>query len=230
MASRVLILAKSGNGKTASIRNFDPETSVIIQIMEKDLPFPGNSSWKKWEKIDDKIGKGSRIHLNKAADIQAFMTKAAASGKKTIIIDDLVYMMADKVMAEKDNKDWDKWTDLADEVYKLIKYSKFLPDDVNIYFMTHPEEDSNGNIKMKTAGKLLDNLITPEGMFTIVLGAEFKDGKYWFKTTKDRNSEIYKSPMGLFDNTLEPNDLYEIDKSIRKYNDQTLIKGIENGK
>ena len=138
-------------------------------------------------------------------------------GKKIIIIDDFVYIIAGRVMDDANDTGYAKWTQLALVVHELFEYVDSLPNDIRVYFLTHTEEDANGNIKMKTAGKLIDNLLTPEGSFTTVLGAEFKDGKYYFKTNKTRNSEPYKSPMGMFQENLIDNDLLAIDNRIVEY-------------
>ena len=214
MADKVLIIAKSGSGKTASMRNMNPEETVVIQVVNKRLPFPEAKNWKLWDKDS---ASGSRIHLTNPETIKQFMIKAIESGKKAIIVDDVVYLMANKVMAEVENKEWDKWTYLAKEIFDLFKFPDTLPDDVTVYFLTHTEEDQNGNLKMKTAGKLLDNLITPEGMFTMVLGAEMKDGEYKFKVNKERNAEPFKSPMGMFDGIYVDNDLNIVHNTIDNY-------------
>ena len=214
MAEKVLIIAKSGSGKTASLRNMNVDETVVIQVVNKKLPFKNAKNWKLWNKD---TATGSRINLANPEIIKQFMTKAVESGKKTIIVDDVVYLMANKVMAEVENKEWSKWTFLAKEIYDLFKFPDTLPDDVTVYFMTHTEEDQNGNLKMKTAGKLLDALITPEGMFTIVIGAEMKDGEYKFKVNKERNSEPFKSPMEMFDGIYIDNDLNIVHDTIIEY-------------
>lgn len=218
MAEKTLIIAKSGSGKSASLRNVDPQKAVCIQVISKRLPFPDGKNWEKWQKeTETEPAKGSRITISDPKMITKFIAKAVGIGKKIIVIDDLVYAMANKVMDEVENKDWDKWTYLAKEIYDLFKSIDELPEDVRVYFLTHTEEDANGNIKMKTAGKLLDNLITPEGMFTIVLGAAMKDEKYVFKTKKEHISEPYKTPMGMFENAYIDNDLDVVDSTICEY-------------
>jgi len=158
--SKTLIMGQSGSGKTTSLRNLDPEKSVIVQVIEKDLPFKNGKNWKQWDK---EKSKGSRIVLGKPSSIMKFITKAVENGKKIIIIDDFVYMMAHKVMEDIDVTGYNKWSELARDVYDLLKFPDSLPKDVRVYFLTHIEEDVNGNIKMKTAGKLVDNLLTPAG-------------------------------------------------------------------
>ena len=100
--SKTLILAPSGAGKTTSLRNIDPEEAVLIQVIKKDLPFPNGRNWKSWVKDQG----GSKIVLSNPALIQNFMVTAVAAGKKIIILDDFVYIMANKVMADIDQKGW----------------------------------------------------------------------------------------------------------------------------
>lgn len=221
---KALIIAPSGSGKSASMRNLDPEKSVVIQVIKKDLPFKNGKNWAKWKKgeVVDGVeapGSGSRITIIRPPSIMAFMDKAVAAGKKIIIVDDLVYAMAGKVMDDADEKGYEKWTLLAKEIWEVMKHPDTYPDDVRVYFMSHTEEDQNGLIKMKTAGKLLDNLVTPEGMFSTVLGATMQDGKYFFKTQKERNSEPFKSPMEMFDSILIENDLKLVDDTFVEYYD-----------
>ena len=96
------------SGKSSSLRNLDPDISVVVQVLDKRLPFPEGKNWKKWTKDEDGLGSGSRINLINIPTIIKFMDVAVKSGKKIIIIDDLVYTMANKVMEEVDNKEWDR--------------------------------------------------------------------------------------------------------------------------
>jgi hypothetical protein len=49
---------------------------------------------------------------------------------------------------------------------------KDLRDDLTIFFLTHSEDstDINGHrkVKAKTVGKMIDNALTLEGLFSIV--------------------------------------------------------------
>ena len=214
MAEKTLILAKSGAGKTTSLRNLDPDTTMVIQPVNKRLPFESGKNWKLWDK---ESSTGSRFVTRDLHKMKPFMQKMVDVGKKVIVIDDFVYCISGKVMDDIDDKGYDKWSELARDVYSLLEFTDSLPEDIRVYILTHIEEDANGNIKMKTAGKLIDNLITPEGLFTTVLGAAFVDGQYKFKTNKDRNSEPYKSPIGMFKDLLIDNDIKAIDDTLVSY-------------
>lgn len=121
---------------------------------------------------------------------------------------------------------------MAFEINKVLTIGDGLDEDKRIYFLTHPELDKNGNEKMKTAGQLVDSLVTPEGYFNFVLGCEFKNGKHWYKVNKDGPKEIFKTPMGMFNDKYVPSDLQEFDNLLCKYygidkqNDEDKLKEI----
>lgn len=137
----------------------------------------------------------------------------AEVGKKVIIVDDLVYLFANQVMAEVDNQDWSKWTQLAIDFDSVIKTIESIDEDIRVYIMTHPDEDENGNVKMKSSGKLIEKLLTPEGQFTVVLGMTKNDNGSFFITNGSAR-DPYKSPMGMFKEKQVPNDLQKLDDTI----------------
>jgi isocitrate dehydrogenase kinase/phosphatase len=142
-------------------------------------------------------------------------------GKKVVIIDDFVYVLAHRVMNDIDIKGYDKWTELAKEFDNLMQFIENMNEDMRVYIMTHTDTDENGFLKMKTAGKLIDNLLTPEGQFTIVLGVKRTDTGSVF-ITNGTAIDPYKSPMGMFSEKEIPNDLKLVDDTICDY------YGIEN--
>ena len=212
IAEKILILAKSGSGKSTSIRNLDPETTMVIQPKKKRLPFP-HKNWKKWDKDSQ---SGSIFQINTFSGIKAVLTKMEEVGKKTIIIDDFVYVLADRVMADVETKGFEKWTQLAVEFNDLMNHIDNMHEDIRVYIMTHTDEDDTGRIKMKTAGKLIDNLLTPEGMFTIVLGMTKTDSGSFF-ITNGSSMTPYKSPMDMWKDKQIPNDLKEVDDRIVEF-------------
>jgi hypothetical protein len=80
----------------------------------------------------------------------------------------------------------------------------------------HEEIDDLGYVKPKTIGKLLDEKIDVAGLFTIVLNATKKEGKYIFKTQTD-GFDVTKSPMGMFDSEEIDNDLKVVQNKIKEY-------------
>lgn len=198
MAKKILIAGDSGTGKSSSMRNFAPDEILIINVAMKDLPFRG-----KYEQVftDD-------YNIIK----KALMT----TKKKTVVIDDSQYLMANEFMRRATEKGFDKFTEIAQKYWNLQQIINELPNDMLVFEMTHLDRDQNGNEKVKTIGKLLDEKITVEGMFSIVLKSVVKDGQYYFQT-QNSGSDTCKSPIGLFKDFLIENDLKAVDTAIREY-------------
>lgn len=214
MASKTLILSASGNGKSASIRTINPAFAVVIQPITKNLPFPGGSDWKRWKKDEG----GSIIMIPNTESVINFLSliEEKHPEKEIIIIDDAIYLMANQMMDDINETGYDKWTLIADQFYRLIKKINSMPSNIRVYIMTHPDEDANGVMKMKTVGALTDKALTPLGLFETVLGAAFKDGHYKFLTNKTRASDPYKSPIGMFRELEIDNDLAKVDNRVCK--------------
>ena len=140
-----------------------------------------------------------------------------ASSKKAAVIDDCQYLMANEYMRQAKVTGYQKFTDIAQNFWMLVQVViRELPEDVIVYFLGHIERDQNGNEKFKTIGKMLDEKITVEGMFTVVLKTSIQDGRYLFSTRNSGNDTV-KSPIGLFDEPYIDNDLKAVDTAIREY-------------
>lgn len=198
MAIIVMVYGQSGTGKSTSLRNFKPEDVCIVNVSGKPLPFKNKH---KTFNTDDYMA------------IETAIKKAPA---KSIVIDDATYLMTGEYMRTAKVSGYQKFTDLALNYYTLVKTAAALPDDKIVYFLGHSDIDSNGNEKFKTIGKLLDEKITLEGMFTIVLKTVVTDGKYQF-STRNSGQDTVKTPMGMFSEPLIDNDLVAVDKAIREY-------------
>lgn len=198
MAIIVMVYGQSGTGKSASLRNFDHAKIAVINVSGKPMPFRTNLktlNTDSYEKIDAAIYKTDR---------------------KSIIIDDATYLMVDEFMRTAKNTGYQKFTDMALNYFTLVERAAALPADRIVYFLGHSEMDANGNEKFKTIGKLLDEKVTLEGKYTIVLKTVVQDGKYLF-STHNSGQDTVKTPIGMFDADLIPNDLAAVDKVIREY-------------
>lgn len=199
MGIPVMILGESGSGKSSSMRNFTPNEIGIINVGKKPLPFRSQ------------IKPFNSDNYTKIVDV---MQKAKA---KSIVIDDCQYLMANEFMRNAKVTGFQKFTDIALNFWSLVQIViDQLPDDVIVYFLGHIERDANGNEKFKTIGKMLDEKITIEGLFTIVLKTVVSDGKYQF-STQTNGMDTVKSPLGMFSEPLIENDLKMVDETIRDY-------------
>ena len=201
MGIPVMILGESGTGKSASLRNFQPGEVAIINVAGKPLPF--RTRLKTY--ISDDYNQVT-------AAIRGYVGK----GAKSIVIDDSQYLMADEFMRRSKENGFQKFTDIGKNYFDLISLVKTLPDDRIVYFLSHLTTDDQGRERCKTIGKLLDEKITVEGLFTIVLKTQVKDGHYYF-STQNNGMDTVKSPIGMFEDSLTENDLKTIDLTIREY-------------
>lgn len=215
MAQKVLILGDSGTGKSASLRNFTPEEILVINSAGKPLPFKNH-----FETVTPSFDKLTQ-DVMKAMD----QTK-----KKVIVIDDAQYIMSFQYMRRIKENGWDKWNDIQGDFFNIIKACDYMPEDVIVYFLSHIQRDDEGREKIKTMGKMLDEKITIEGMFTTVLKTAVKDGQYFF-LTQNSGMDTVKSPIGMFPSYAIDNDLKYVDTKIRNYyeigdfaDDQTVEK------
>lgn len=202
MANKILIMGESGTGKSTSMRNFKPEEIAIVNPVGKPLPFRG-----KFETLDGVV---------ESRKITQFMDQVVESGKKIIVVDDFQYILSVPYMNRINESGWDKWNDFGDNYFKIIDHVGQLPDDVNVYFMTHTETLENGVTTIKLIGKLLREKITIEGLFTIVLQTQVNEGNYYFLTQNSGKNTV-KSPMGMFESYSIENDLKFVDDAIRNY-------------
>ena len=199
MGIPVLIMADSGKGKSTSIRTLEPDEVGIFNVAGKPLPFR-----KKFECIT-------------TSDYNVIKSVLAKNTRKKYVIDDSQYLMAFEQFSKAKETGYQKYTDMALNFYHLVKFviNNTTPDTI-VYFLHHTETDSNtGKIKAKTLGKMLDNQLTLEGLFSIVLIAD-TDGKRHYFITQSDGMTTAKSPMEMFPMEID-NDLKLVDTAIREY-------------
>lgn len=205
MGIKVLILGESGTGKSASLRNFTRDEVFLVNVANKPLPFRC------------KGGQFEQVATDNYRDIRKAI---AANNKPVVVIDDSQYLMANEFMRRATEKGFDKFTEIAQNYWELLQATDKTSDNTITYVLAHLERDQNGNEKVKTIGKLLDEKITVEGMYTIVLKTVVQDGKYYFQT-QNSGHDTCKSPMGLFNSFLIDNDLKAVDNAIREFYELT---------
>jgi hypothetical protein len=203
MGVGVLVIGGSGTGKSSSLRGLG--NCGIVNVIGKALPFKGG---RKALVTDD------------AEKIMGVMARCEA---RSVAIDDAGYILTNYYMrnrnalAESGKRDGYKvFSDAAEMFWRLVLSIRDLPDDKIVYVIMHEDVSDAGMIKPKTVGKMLDEKVCLEGMFSIVLRSFVKDGKWLFRTRTD-GSDVCKSPMEMFGEAEIENDLGYVDKTIREY-------------
>lgn len=208
MGCPVFVIGESGSGKTASLRNFKSNEVFIINIAGKELSFKNKEGLKRTDTSDyDKI--------------KAILLKAAKSEDnqiKTFVLDDTQYLMAFESFARAKETGYGKNVDLAVHFKDLIQFViTQLPKDFVVYFLHHTERTEDGHIKAKTLGKMLDNQLTVEGLFAVVIMTQVTNGKYQFLVHDRDGVSTVKTPIGMFEEDAIDNDLKLVDETLRKY-------------
>ena len=198
MGIPVLILGESGSGKSSSLRNFDPAEIGIFNVASKPLPF------RKKLPVLNKATYGS-------------IMKSLSNPKlKTYVIDDSQYLMAFASFDRAKETGYGKFTEFALDFRALISFIiQQTPPDVVVYFLHHVEQTDDGRTKAKTIGKMLDNQLTLEGLFSVVLLCKTDGARHYFET-QSNGATTAKSPIDMFDREID-NDLKFVDSKIREY-------------
>ncbi|SMQ91653.1 Uncharacterised protein [Raoultella ornithinolytica] len=218
MGTPVLILGDSGAGKSYSLRNFTPDEVILLQCIPKMLPFRA-TGWKLngKELPDGSVQRGNIIRFDAwGAVLDSINRMVLSKNRRVLVIDDFQVVMQHENMMRAYQTGYQKFTEMADHVWQIIMAATRLPDDFRVYFLAHTEE-SDGKIRMKTTGKMLNEKLTPEGYFSIVLRAIKKDGKHVFLIKGDDN-DTAKAPPDLFPGLTEmDNDLKAVDVAITEF-------------
>lgn len=222
MSNAVLIIGESGTGKSTAIRNLDPKTTFIINILDKPLPFRGyKSSYKPISGWSDKEG-----NYFFSDDWQRIIRCIQMVDKErpeitTLILDDAQYLMANEYMRRAKEVGYAKFVELAQHVWTVINTLNSCRSDLFTFVLSHNETDQNGKSKCKTIGKMLDEKITLEGMFTIVFHSLVMDKQYKFLTQND-GYHVAKSPLGMFSTEMIDNDLLPIIEIMKSYMNEDI--------
>ena len=201
MGIAVLILGESGSGKSASLRNFKKEDVGILNVASKPLPFRKTNGLVTVNKATYSMIKGAVTSPNRLS----------------YVIDDAQYLMAFESFDKANITGYTKFTEMAKNYEEMLRViQEDTSPDTIVYVMQHIDTDENGKIKAKTLGKMLDQQLTIEGLFSIVLLAKADERRHYFVTQSDGTNPC-KSPMGMFDDVEIDNDLKMVDDTIREY-------------
>lgn len=213
MSNTILLMGQSGTGKSSSVRSLNADETFIINVLNKPLPFKG---WKARYNKDKKNYFSSDNAQEIMQVINAISSNPKYSHIKTIIIDDFQYVMANEYMRRANETGYSKFTQIGQNAWKIIEYCISSREDIDIFVLSHTEVDKEGNVKCKTIGNMLDEKITLEGMFTVVLHSMLRDDKYVLLTQFD-GTHIAKSPLEMFDDRYIDNDLSYVKQKIKEY-------------
>ena len=209
----ILLIGTSGSGKSTSLRNFKREEVAVVNVLGKPLPFK------------------SDIKAPKCDDYKTIIQAIKQTKKKTIVIDDAGYLITNEFMQNASIKGYDKYNTMANNFFDFINEIKKIDGGKTIYIVMHEDTGEDGEIKPKTIGKLLDEKVNLQGMFTVCIRSAYDNGNYIFRL-KTNGQDCVKTPFGMFENETMENDLKAFDKIVREYYDldERENEEKENGK
>ena len=224
MSNLVIVLGSSGTGKSTSIKTLNPQETVILNVLGKDLPFKGSRTNYTRE-------KKNLIQSAKWDSISSMMQSISKNMPNihNIVIDDAIYIMRTEFFDRSKEKGYDKYNELADHFRKIIAEGNSLRSDITVFMMLHVEPlEADGSVigyKASTVGKLLDKMYNPLESVSITLFAQPKydeKGKpefgFWTHPMKVNGIEIpAKSPAEMFDEDFIPNSLQLVVDKMKEY-------------
>lgn len=225
MAQSILVIAESGTGKSTSIENLDPKETFIINVANKPLPFKG---WKKKYTIWSKDNPaGNMYDKSTVPNIEACIKYVNDKRPeiKVLVVDDFQYMSSFEFFERVDEKGYEKFTQIGAGLARIARMPKDLREDLQIYFLTHAEESTDlegkKRYKAKTIGRMVDEKLTLEGLFSIVLFGKVKKDKdgnlrHVFET-QNNGENTCKSPRQMFPTFEIVNDLEYVRQAIIDY-------------
>ena len=202
MGNLIMVLGKSGSGKSTSLRNFRPDEVGVFSVAGKRLPFR------------------SSLPVLQHASYQRISEVLAANKRRCYVVDDATYLMQFDNFARAKETGYGKFTDMAVAFQQLLQRAAWTNEDTNVFFLMHPDTSDEGGEKPKTIGKMLDEKLCVEGLFPIVIDARVQQGedgrpRHVFVTEND-GTNLAKAPIDMLPPVMD-NDLKAVDAAIRDY-------------
>lgn len=224
MANAVLVLGKSGTGKSTSIKTLDSKETVIFNVLGKRLPFKGSNSLYNAE-------NKNIFQLDDYNNIQSYIESISQQAQyvKNIVIDDATYIIRKEYFKRAKEVGYGKYTEIAQHFQSVIQTVERAREDLNVFFLMHSEDTSSDNIvtgyKVSTIGKLLDSQYNIVEVVPMVLYSDIQyddkgNATYGFYTHRNKNGNIEipaKTPDGMFVKDFIPNDLELVVKAMNDY-------------
>ena len=223
MANVVMLLGKTGTGKTTSIRTLNPEETIIINVLGKKLPFKGS----------DALYNAEKKNLFRIEDYQQMINLLqACNGQphvKNIILDDCIYIMRKEYFKRAKETGYGKYTELAQHFQQIISTCEQMRGDINVFMILHSEdvqsEKTTVGYKVSTIGQLLDSQYNPIEVVPMVLYSSIRfnekgEPTYGFYTHATMEGTVQipaKTPDEMFTENFIPNDLGMVVKAMNEY-------------
>ena len=226
MSNVICLAGLSNTGKSTSLKYLEPSEIFIVSCTNKQLQIPGFR--KKYIKVSIEDNKlvGNWLVSNDYARIAKILKVVSQSRPdiKTVVIDDLNYLLSNEIMSSAEEKGFEKFTRQAKNYYDIINNAQNLRDDLTVVMISHIINDGTDMEpfwKLYTSGKMLDKTVNLDGLFSYIIYTdkyvdENDEVQYRFMTRTNGN-DTCRSVAGCFaDKYIEPNMKLVID-TINKF-------------
>lgn len=224
MGKILIVLGPTGSGKSRSIKNLNPEETMVVNVLKKDLPFRGSSSMYSME-------KKNTVNLSDWDKVTTFITNVSNGMPhiKSLIIDDSRYIMEKEFMKRAKETGYTKFTELAQHFQAIIEASENARNDLKVVLIMHDDDVINDKIivskKVKLVGKMVEDHYNPIEVVAICLYCKPTFDKndrpvfqfFTQKTLLDGIEIPAKTPEEMFATETIPNDLDLVFKAIDEY-------------
>lgn len=209
MARMLLIIGEGGSGKTASLKNLNPQEHYYIDCDKKGLNYRG---WKE----DYSEEKKNYYKTNDGEVVSRLLQNISekAPNIKYITIDTINSIMIADEMKRMKGKSYNEWQDLAKCIFDIIDIVPDLREDLTVIFIGHTQTEEDGFTRLLTNGRKL-NKIGLEKYFNTVLLSKALNGKYIFETRA--NNSTARTPMGAFEELEIENDIVKVLEILKEY-------------
>lgn len=220
----IFVLGSSGTGKSSSLRNLDPNTTVIVNCERKLLPFRKANQFKRQVFPKDFETYLAMMYGGVALNDEGEKVRydGILNGDAKVVVIESFTSLAEYVYlhCRRKYRNYDIWDMYATELYDILYKTKNTDKYIVFTGVDEIIQDEESRIlrDIKVEGKKMKGNIAKE--FLIVLGTQItkdEDNKpvYQFVTNTDG---VYpaKSPDGMLPFTME-NDLAEVIKLSEEY-------------
>lgn len=204
----IAVVGHSGSGKSTSLRNLDPKTTYVLDLERKGFPFP-------------KANKFNIVPVDNAKAFNKILNQVLKEDNcETVVIESFTkYVEQVHTLAFNSFKGYDIWSfynRTIGSTLDAVKNDKAtviftaVDDIVKIPQITGGETSHR---RIKVQGKVHEGAIEKE--FLMVLFTEVRKNEktdemeYFFQTNTDGVTSA-KTPMGMFDEQLIPNDIVKV--------------------
>lgn len=222
-----MIVGASGTGKSTLIETLDSKETMVVNCLNKTLPFKGSSSSYSADNKNLVVLKSDNIEENYQKVLSAVnMVDSNMPHIKNLVIDDAGYLMNMSLFDKAKQTGYSKFTEIAYEMYTLLNLCKNLRDDLNIVFMFHQDTVYVDGIypvhKIKVPGRMIEEKFAPNELATIVAFTKVKiseesNDDYRLVVNKTKEHTMAKSPRGMFDSKEIESNLKELINKSREY-------------